>query len=430
MIIEFKFKNWMSFKDEVKLSMIASKERQHRESLPYLAKYDLHLLPIVAIYGGNASGKSNLVKAMEFVHDFISERNPPEAPIFVQPFALNPNAKNEPSEFEVLFEINDTMYEFSFAADSKKVHRESLFEVSPSGKKSLRFNRTGNNFDFFKKDQFLEFVGKSTRENELFLSKSIDQNVRYFKPLFDWFSNDFDVILPQSIFGFPRFYVEDEVANEVRDILNSLDTGIMRLGTRKVSSESLPKLKVQSLNENLKEGHESNLFNATGSRRILATKNKGKVLFEELVSYHLGEGGKQVEFGLDQESDGTRRTLDLLPAFIPKVLSNSTTTFVVDELDRSLHHLLTRALIQRYLLSCSKKSRTQLIFTTHDLLLMDQNLLRRDEMYVTERVQNGSTTLFSLSEYKEIRYDKDIRKSYLQGRLGGIPHILLEECRR
>ena len=100
--------------------------------------------------------------------------------------------------------------------------------------------------------------------------------------------------------------------------------------------------------------------------------------------------------------------------------------YVIDEVDRSLHTLLIRRLLEGYLAKCSHNSRSQLLFTTHNVLLMDQDLLRRDEMWISERNAQGISSLLSFSEYKDVRYDKDIRKSYLQGRLGGIPRILLQ----
>jgi uncharacterized protein len=100
---------------------------------------------------------------------------------------------------------------------------------------------------------------------------------------------------------------------------------------------------------------------------------------------------------------------------------------VIDELDRCLHTLLTRSLLERYLESCSSETKSQLLFTTHDVSLIDQDLLRRDELWIAERDDTGGSTLISFGEYKEIRADKDIRKSYLQGRLGGIPRVFLEK---
>ncbi|MBT3291657.1 MAG: AAA family ATPase, partial [Victivallales bacterium] len=119
------------------------------------------------------------------------------------------------------------------------------------------------------------------------------------------------------------------------------------------------------------------------------------------------------------------RVIDLLPAFQQLWGQTSAKVFVIDELDRSLHTLLTRQLLEAYLDTCSKDTRSQLLLTTHDVLLMDQDLLRRDEMWVVERDSSGSSSLLSFSDYKKVRYDKDVRKSYLQGRLGGVPRILL-----
>jgi AAA15 family ATPase/GTPase len=129
-----------------------------------------------------------------------------------------------------------------------------------------------------------------------------------------------------------------------------------------------------------------------------------------------------------QESDGTRRVIDLLPAFIWMLASGSKKVLVIDELDRSLHTLLTQKMLDYYFSNCSKDSRAQLLFTTHDVMLMDQHLLRRDEMWVTEREADGASTLTSLWEYEDIKVDTDIRKSYLNGRLGGIPRVLLDNA--
>lgn len=117
--------------------------------------------------------------------------------------------------------------------------------------------------------------------------------------------------------------------------------------------------------------------------------------------------------------------IDLLPAFMAIAQPTVNKVYIIDELDRSLHTLLTRRLLESYLAGCDENSRSQLLFTTHDSLLMDQDLLRRDEMWVAERDQDGCSELIAFSEYKDVRSDKDIQKSYLQGRLGGVPRILL-----
>jgi hypothetical protein len=155
----------------------------------------------------------------------------------------------------------------------------------------------------------------------------------------------------------------------------------------------------------------------------VVTRKEGELIAWKLVTFHQKADGSEAKFELQQESDGSRRVIDLLPAFLELSAPSSKKVYIIDELDRSLHTLLTRSLLEGYLENCSQESRCQLLFTTHDVLLMDQHLFRRDEMWVAERNASGSSRLWSFSDYKDVRYDKDIRKSYLQGRLGGIPRM-------
>ena len=157
----------------------------------------------------------------------------------------------------------------------------------------------------------------------------------------------------------------------------------------------------------------------------MVSRKNDELIAKKLVTYHTKTDGTEAKFEIGQESDGSQRVIDLLPAFLELAAPGSKKVFVIDEVDRSLHTLLTRRLLDAYLASCSADTRSQLLLTTHDVLLMDQQLLRRDEMWVAERKPTGISTLVSFAEYKDVRYDKDIRKSYLQGRLGGIPRILL-----
>src|SRR5690606_37983935 len=127
-------------------------------------------------------------------------------------------------------------------------------------------------------------------------------------------------------------------------------------------------------------------------------------------------------------SDGSRRLIDLLPAFCDVCDVDRSRVYFIDEIDRSLHTLLTRRLVELFLSSCDHECRNQLFFTTHDVLLMDQDMFRKDEMWVTEKSTEGASALYSFSEFSDIRNDKDIRKSYLQGRMGGIPKLLVGSC--
>lgn len=210
-------------------------------------------------------------------------------------------------------------------------------------------------------------------------------------------------------------------------MLPLLDTGIAHLGGEEMTFESLPmseSLKA-TLQEDVKEGETVRLLAAASNERFVVTRKDGELVARKLVTFHSKADGSEVRFEMRQESDGSQRVIDLLPAFLDLSHGFSKKVCVIDEIDRSLHPLLTRQLLEMYLRRCCPKSRSQLLLTTHDVLLMDQDLLRRDEMWVAERDSSGASCLIAFAEYKDVRYDKDIRKSYLQGRLGGIPRILL-----
>lgn len=211
----------------------------------------------------------------------------------------------------------------------------------------------------------------------------------------------------------------------MNNMLSVLDTGILHLGGEELPFDTvlLPESIKDKIREELPEGVTFRLF-TPGNERIVVTRKKGELIAKKLVTYHRKSDGTEIKFEMRHESDGSQRIIDLLPAFTELSVPGSHKVYMIDEIDRSLHTLLTRQLLEMYLNSCGMQSRAQLLCTTHDVLLMDQSLLRRDEMWVCERNQSGISKLYSFSDYKDVRYDKDIRKSYLQGRLGGIPKIV------
>ncbi len=438
MIIRFTLENWMSFRNQATFSMIASRERQHRGRISKLNKYQTSILPIATIYGGNASGKSNFFKALSFAKVLIVQGTQPDNLIRVEPFLLDVNGGELPSRFSFELLIDEIIYEFSFAVTRKAVLEEKLVVVTSTNEKVLYHRRDGKpNFDesLAKGDekQFLNFVFKGTRANQLFLTNSISQGVDYFRPVYNWFKDTLELIAPDSLFEpFEQFFDEGHpLYSTMNEMLLQLDTGITHLGVEDISFGNLPvpeELKVQ-LQEKIEEDMAARLHHMPSNERFIVIRKGGELIAKRLVTYHMRSDGSEVKFDIRQESDGSERMIDLLPAFLGLSGKNSKKVFVIDEIDRSLHTLLTRRLLEGYLSNCSAETRTQLLLTTHDVLLMDQQLFRRDEMWVAERDVSGASNLFSFSEYKDVRYDKDIRKSYLQGRLGGIPRILLGSVR-
>lgn len=431
MIIRFTLENWMSFYRPVEFSMIASREKQHGERLPRLAKYQTRIVPVAAIYGGNASGKTNFFKALNFIKNLVVKGNQPDSLIPVEPYRLDPKAAEHPSRFNLELLINETIYAFSFATTRKEILEEKLVLITSTSEKVLYDRKDGkSNFDVsLSKDQFLQFAFQGTRDNQLFLTNSVSQKVENFRPVYDWFKDTLELIAPDSRFGpFEQFLDEGQpLFSTMNMMLPQLDTGISRLGGEEVPFDtiSLPDSIKLKLQEEIKEGVTVRLLGNPGNERFLITRKQGELVARKLITYHTKTDGSEAKFEMKQESDGSQRIIDLLPAFLDLAATNSKKVYVIDEVDRSLHTHLSRRLLESYLSNCSADSRAQLLFTTHDVLLMDQDLLRRDEMWVAERSETGSSRITSFSEYKDVRYDKDIRKSYLQGRLGGVPRLLL-----
>lgn len=431
MIISFSLENWMSFRNRVTFSMVASRERQHGGRVPKIGKYHTRLLPLAAIYGGNASGKTNFFKALSFAKTLVAKGTQPGSLIPVEPFRLDAKVAEQPSRFDFELLIDETIYGFSFAVTRKVVVEEKLVVINSTSEKVLyhRMNGEPNFDDSLSKDQFLQFAFKGTRDNQLFLTNSVSQKVEDFLPVFNWFEETLELVAPDSRFEpFEQFLVEEHpLYSTMNEMLQLLDTGIAHLGGEDVPFEifPLPESMKSKLQEDLKENMTVRMMNQANNERFVVTRKDGELIAKKLVTYHPKADGTEAKFEIRQESDGSQRVIDLAPAFLELLDQVSKKVYVIDEVDRSLHTLLTRKLLEAYLTSCSTKTRTQLLLTTHDVLLMDQQLLRRDEMWVTERDATGASSLLSFSEYKEIRYDKDIRKSYLQGRLGGIPRILL-----
>jgi AAA15 family ATPase/GTPase len=430
MLISFTVENWMSFRERAHFSMLASRERQHGERLPKLDKYQTRVLPIAVLYGGNASGKTNFFRALNFCKRFVVFGYPAGSPIPVEPYRLDAESKNKASKFGVELLIGEDIYEYSFSATREVVITEKLIKVSASSEKVL-FNRQRDQLELdstLRGDTFLQFAFRGTRDNQLFVNNAVSQKVDHFRPVYDWFKDRLDLVAPDSRFKLFEEFLDDSsrLYSRMNDLLPLLDTGIARIGgiELKLEDAPIPPELREKLEEELAEGTSARL-RTNRKDRFVVMKKKDKLEVKKLVTSHRTPDGREENFDLAQESDGSQRLIDLLPAFLKASAENSDWVFVIDEIDRSLHTLLTRRLIESYLASCSPNSRAQMLITTHDVLLMDQNLFRRDEMWVVERDDTSGSRLIAFSDYKDVRYDKDIRKSYLQGRLGGIPKLLL-----
>jgi AAA15 family ATPase/GTPase len=429
MLLRFSVENWMSFRDEATLDLVATKEEQHSDHIAAIKKYGLKVLPVAAIYGANASGKSNLIKALRFAQQFIMGPPKEGVPIAIKPFLLSKGSSDRPTAFRFELLLDKTIYEYSFAVTVSSVIREELKQVNATSEETL-FRRAVEPEEFLLSEKVQDksqqqFAFRGTHDNQLFLTNSVSQRLAEFKPLFDWFETSLIVILPNSRFGQLSDITDNHHPHFKRMItrLHALDSGIADFRQLDISSEgTLPKELFDAISSDLKEGQTLPL-SGPWEEGVFLRKENGKIVAIRLAPVHENESGEEILFNFSDESDGTRRLFDLLPAFLFLEERSIPPVFVIDELDRSLHPNLTKDLLEHYLDQRTNSSRSQLIFTTHDTQLMTQDIFRRDEIWITERDQFGASKLVAFSEFKDVRKDKDIRKSYLQGRMGGVPRI-------
>lgn len=423
MLISFSVENWRSFRDRAEFSMVATKERHFSDRLMTIRRRPkvVRLLPTSAIFGGNASGKSNLVKAMEHARAFIVTRGGfiGENVSLYRPFALDKGCASKPSSFSfsILISVDgkERVFDYSFSVSRDAVVDERLVRSDIGGEEHIVFDRNtgkGELFDSSSERDRLDFILKGTRKNGLFLTNAFDQNVAGLSPVIEWFKNRLYIILPETRFIPLHEFEREERLNEFSDLLRQYDTGIQ--GVR------LKEIQAGSMERSLPPGMAVRLDGANGGICV-ATNTDGSVSCKELKSMHVDSDGDDVPFSFSEESDGTRRLVDIVP-MIQKLRAGNGCVFVVDELDRSIHPNLMERMLQDYLGSIDGGYRGQLIFTTHDSNLLDQRTIRRDEAWVVERDLDGASSICAVSDFR-LRKDADIRNGYLIGRFGGVPRV-------
>ena len=441
MLLNFEVENWMSYKDSATFSTTASLERQHMETLAKIPGFrSKKALPVAAVYGGNASGKTCLFKAIAALREMVIHNPGVNAVLPIEPFLLEDRTTLRPTTFDITFLSGKNVYRLVVEATLDGVAYESLEIVKEKGsvdiyerdaKNALAFNF---NEEFFEDLDHVKYVAKSTRDNQLFLGRAVADNVTELSEPFLWFANVLELVgVSSDAWGFVTALEDREGFLEFAgEMLSRLDTGISRLEGQQVGIDSLPpdaELRRQ-INELQPEEIVTIVSNQTsgdyGFEMLTAHSINGKAEIQKLSTVHVGPDGAERKFSLSMESSGTQRLMLLLPMLFDLSGSDDqagSKVYVVDEFDRCLHTMLTRRLLEDFLETCGPETRKQMLFTTHDLLLMDQSFMRRDEMYICQRDTYGCSELIGLSEFDGIRFDRDLIRSYLDGRFGGIPML-------
>ena len=414
MLIEFRVKNFRSLRDEQVLSLVASKDKtlQDTHTLTTGLKAAPSLLRSAVVYGANASGKSNLVKALQYMRGVVVESATviqPGQTYAVQPFRLDAESAKEPTTFEVTFILGDIRYQYGFSMTAQRIVSEHLL-VYKAFKPQRWFDRhfdaeTGKDvYDFgagLKGPKNL-WEG-ATRPNALFLSMAVQLNSEALRPVFDWFVNGLVIVNEQAQLT-PQVSIqmlkEADGRKQICDFLTAADISIadIEVTTRKVPGQAVH-------------------FDLVAGKTELRTEEMEE---HSLRFSHVTAQGRAV-FDLMDESNGTRNLLFLAGPVMD--LLRKGLTLVIDELDTSLHTLLLRELVRLFHRPEVNTGGAQLIFTTHDTSLLDApDLFRRDQVWFVEKDRHQASALVSLSEFSP-RKNEALERGYLMGRYGGVPFL-------
>ena len=416
MLLRFRFSNVRSFKDEQELSLVAGPGKDLPEIVRHPPGMREGVLPLAALYGANASGKTNVLRALAFMTTAVSASYrtwKPDGPIPRDPFLADEPSRGQGSEFVVDFLLGGIRHQYGFRLDSEAVLEEWL-HVYPKLKKQTWFHRKPSSPISFSSKMSGEnkTIESLTRKNSLFLSAAAQNNHRALLPVYKWFEHSVFVVMgvkavfqgiTQSLCGAP------ETRERISRFLAGADLGIvdLQIQEEKIKDEFKPVFDAMFalVKHETKREAEPPLFPPETVSQI------------QLVHRF---GDRLSTFQREQESDGTLAYLSMLGPVVNAVTKGS--LLCIDELDASLHPLLAVQLMRLFNSPSSNPRGAQLIFTTHDTNLLGTGLLRRDQIWFTEKNSDGASHLYPLSDFKP-RKEENLESGYLQGRYGAIPFI-------
>lgn len=423
MLVEFKVSNYRSFKEQQTLSMVASSEKNlndHTISLRIMGAK--RLVRSAVIYGPNASGKSNLIRALHFVKDFVTRSVDLRLTKIssYSPFIFDDTAKNSPSEFETTFIHKNVRYQYGFVVDHHRVHEEWLIAY-PKRSAQIWYERT---YDQQTEDYKWYFgpllKGEKnkliplTRANTLFLSLAAQFNHEQLSNIHEWFTRHLQVGFMNehnSIFELitSQMVIKNQTLHrKIRNLLSIADLGIVDF---KIKESSFTSQEIDYSDEAPSELREL--------LKGLSDLTKDSKRIEVLMHHSTGDSIRgSVPLEINEESMGTRRIFSLAGPIFEALEDGD--VLVVDELDASLHPIIVKALVRLFNDPETNPNNAQLIFNSHDTTLLDSDVFRRDQIWFVEKAQNGSSFLFSLLDFN-VRSTEVFSRGYLQGKYGAIP---------
>ncbi|MGR4042511.1 AAA family ATPase [Pseudomonas sp. 910_21] len=433
MLLRFGTANHLSIRDYQELSLTATSLKDPQEGLlrvtPDVEK-GISAVPVVALYGANAAGKSTILRALDFYVAAIrnsqtgatARRGTP-----YDPFLLDDDSRNEPSRYDADFVIDGIRYHYGFELDGEIINREWLFSFPPETQRQTRsvlFHRQATEEEPFYFGKNLKGdnkrIAKITRENSLFLSAAAQSAHPQLSEIYDYFDvgflRRFDNIADENSMNkqlSAYFSQDDEQRKRALSFLKAADIGISDIHFKKKPIGEKTKLLIQEFEHLFSKHTDINGLDFEGSLSTVET---------EIA--HAGSNFKSYPIKLQDESSGTKALLQLLgPVFTRLQIGG---ILVVDELNIALHPLVSHELIRLFSNPDTNPGGAQLIFTTHDTSMLTAGLLRRDQIWFVEKDRVGCTYLYALSSIK-IRPSDNFEKGYIEGRFGAIPMFGLGE---
>ncbi|WPV67739.1 ATP-binding protein [Chitinophaga sp. LS1] len=439
MLLRFTAKNLFSFKEETEFNLLPNRST----NLPHhkIVKNNISVLRLSAVYGANGSGKSNLVKGIELLSRIIIKGTISVVPKEVK-FKLSHKSQEDPTSLSLEFFCGLHTYFYSITFDKGQILYEYFAESQIekdilifereilNGKQTIRF------FEEYYKDPKNSFFAEVLAEKLInkddvllsFLANKYENEFSDTKNVMEWFRSNLIIIKPNTKPDVIADILDkdESVKKFANDLLPSLSTGVASIDVLKESfSEN---------EENSISGIDKDILKALLSRTselpdgvlpifstrdgIAVVKENGNVVIKRLVTSHESIEGGLVPFNITLESDGTRRLIEYIPA-LQKIIYKEK-VFLIDEIERSIHPLMIKEIIKK--ISHDDQVKGQLIFTTHESCLLDQNILRTDEIWFSQKDVDGSSKMYSLSDYK-VHNTINIENGYLNGRYGGIPFL-------
>lgn len=453
MLIRFNVKNFLSFDKQAdgkseEFTMVAGKVRSKEERL--YKDENIKLLKFTALYGANASGKSNFIKALNFMQETVVTG---KLPVRYSNFYCKTaeDNKNKESYFEIQLLINNKYYLYGFTVllstgeflsewlyevskdrEIRIFERDianGIFDINPIQDKSLAVKFDVYTDDIKKNSGQLFLYFMNDNKDNLYKDFKDDYQVVVFKNVYEWFAKVLDINYPDRPISASLYLTDEKKLKLASELLKAFDTGINELQLVDVHIDNIKGDNIpQDVIEKLVSEMEADFKEIKNKKKV----KQVRIVLRSKKDYYIFSGTSADDikcqslkfrhnnisslFDLIEESDGTIRILELLDI----ILSEEKKVYIIDELDRCLHPNLTYKFIQTFFKYVANKLDVQLIVTTHESRLLDFNLLRRDEIWFIDKKPEGNCDIYSLDEYNE-RFDKKIDKAYLEGRYGGVP---------